>query len=158
MSRYLSTNSLIESVKRRAMLPSTNSTFKEEDFLAFANEEMDLGVVPLILQFHEDYLMVLQENQLVRGQTRYEIPHRAIGNKLRDVFYRDSSGTNYELTRIMVEDVPYFQYGSLGAITNPLRAFYVEGSELVLMPNTDYAGPDGFLRFHYYMRPNQIVS
>lgn len=158
MARYLSTNSLIESVKRRASLPQTQNTFKEEDFLAFANEEMDLGLVPLILQFHEDYLMVPQEVPLVSTETRYEIPHRAIGNKVRDIFYKDSSGTSYELTRISVEDLPYFQYGSLGAITNPLRAFFVEGSEIALMPNTDYVGPSGSLVFHYYMRPNQIVN
>lgn len=119
---------------------------------------MDLGLVPLILQFHEDYLMVPEDVPLELRKTRYEIPHRAIGNKLRDVFYQDGSGTNYELTRISVEDIPYFQYGSLGAITNPIRAFYVEGSEICLMPDSDYVGPRGVLRFHYYIRPNQIVS
>lgn len=158
MARYLNTNSLIESVKRRASIPISQNTFKEEDFLAFANEEMDLGVVPLVLQFHEDYLMVPQEVPLVQSETRYEIPSRAIGNKLRDVFYKDTSGTMYELTRVMVEDIPYFQYGSLGAITNPLRAFYCEGSEICLLPNSDYVGPTGSLSFHYYMRPNQLVS
>lgn len=158
MARYYTTDSLIRNVAMRCSLPITQNTFLERDFLEFANEEMDLGIVPLILSFHQDYLMVPDMVVLNSNQSRYPIPSRAIGNKLRDVFYVDNSGTSYELTRISVEDIPYFQYGSMGAITNPLRAFYMEGNELVLLPNSDYDVPQGHLRFHYYRRPNQMVS
>lgn len=158
MARNYTTDSLIRNIAMRCSLPITQNTFTERDFLEFANEEMDLGIIPLILSFHQDYLMVPEDVVLESNISRYPIPSRAIGNKLRDVFYVDRSGNSYELTRISVEDIPYFQYGSLGAITNPLRAFYMEGNEMVLLPDSDYNVPQGTLRFHYYRRPNQIVS
>lgn len=157
MSRYLSTNKLIQDVTRRAMLPITNVTFKEEDFLAFANEEMDIGVVPHILSFHEDYLLISEDIPLEANITRYQIPDRAIGNKIRDVSYKDPAGTIFEMTRIFIEDEPYFQYGPLGSVNGPLKAFYTEGNEIVLMPeinNSIY----GHLKISYYVRPNQLVS
>ena len=157
MARYLSTNALIDSVRRRAMLPKTQITFTEADFLAFANEEMDIGVVPHILSFHEDYLLVSKDIPLQRDIRRYNIPDRAIGNKLRDVAYVDPSGNVFEMTRIFIEDTPYFQYGPMGSVNGPLKAYYTEGTEVVLMPS-DNPNINGYLRMSYYTRPNQLVS
>ena len=157
MAKPLSTNLLLESVKRRASLPTTQITFQEEDFLAFANEEMDIGVVPHVLSYHEDYLLFTEDIPLERNISRYQIPNRAVGNKLRDVSYVDNSGTIFEMTRIFVEDVSYFQYGALGSITSPLKAFYTEGDSIVVLPENDI-GAAGALRVSYYMRPNALVS
>lgn len=157
MARYLSTDLLIKDVVRRAMLPQTSNTFTKEDFLAFANEEIDIGVVPHILSFHEDYLMISEEIPLESHVSRYAIPHRAIGNKIRDVSYKDPSGTIFEMTRIFIEDEAYFQYGPLGAVNGPLKAFYTEGNEIVLMPDIDHS-IYGTLKVSYYIRPNQLVS
>lgn len=156
-TRCLSTDNLIASVKRRAMLPSTQVTFKEEDFLAFANEEMDMGLVPHVLSFHEDYLLDTVSLELEGDKLRYKIPHRAIGNKVRDVRFRDANGNLYEMTRVQKEDEMYFQYNSAGSGPTTLRTFMVEADEIV-MPQGTLPGNIGFLEIVYYLRPNEIVS
>lgn len=156
-SRCLSTDNLIASVKRRAMLPSTQVTFKEDDFLAFANEEMDMGLVPHVLSFHEDYLLDTVSIAIDGSSSRFKIPHRAIGNKVRDVRFRDTNGNLYEMTRVQKEDEMYFQFNSAGTGPTTLRTFMIEADEIV-MPQGTLPGVGGFLDIIYYLRPNEIVS
>ena len=54
MSSVLKTSDLIRSIKRRAMIPSSQETFTDEDFLEMATEEVNLGLVPLIQRMHEE--------------------------------------------------------------------------------------------------------
>jgi len=156
MAKYMTTDTLIESVKRRATLPTTQITFTEKDFLAFANEEMDIGIVPHILQFHEDYLMQIDLLPVTANQSYYEIPGRSTGNKIRMVHYMDTSGNVFEMTRVLIEDLPYYQNGSFGISNTGVRAFYIENDEIVLLP-VDRHSLTGFLQVSYYLRPNELV-
>lgn len=158
MSRYLTSSTLIKDVKRRASLPGTQVTFTEEDFLAFANEELDLGVVPHILKYHEDYFLTQELIPLSENISRYEIPDRANGNKIRDIAYVDESGSIFEMTRVAVEDISFYQYGNYGSLFYPLRAFTMIGNEIVLLPLQFPAVPRGNLLVYYYARPNELVS
>lgn len=154
MSMYvMRSENLIDSVKRRAMLPKTQNTFTNQDFLAFADEEMDLGLIPMILQMHEDYLLYTEKVNIVGNTNRYPIPYRAIGNKLREVSFEDSSGNVYEMTRISVADLPFYNYQAY----NRPYAFYVENNEIVLVPIKNYYMDGTKLRMTYYMRPNSLV-
>lgn len=157
MAKHLTTKSLISSVKRRAMIPSTQQTFKEEDFLAFANEDMDIGLLPHILSYHEDYLLYDAYITMTPQQSKYPIPYRATGNKVREIAYVDNSGNVFEMTRITVEDLPYYQNGSFGISNSGIRAYYIEGDEIVIMPLGRH-NLTGQLKISYYLRPNAIVS
>lgn len=154
MSKYYTTNTLIESVKRRASIPETQQTFQEEDFLAFANEELDIGIIPHVLSFNEEYFVYTELVPLEANVSRYQIPSRAVGNKLREISYQDSSGNIFEMTRIRVDDLPSYQNN---VIQSSFTTFYVEGNEIVLVPETG-STPTGSLRFSYYLRPNELVS
>jgi len=156
MSRYLTSNSLIESAKLRALLPETQVTFREEDFLRFANEEMDTAVMPYVMSFHEDYFLFTEDVLLEDNVNKYEIPYRAAGNKLREVSYLDNAKNIYEMTRISVEDLSYYQYNT-GGSNSPIRAFSVQNNDIVLQPEQNFIG-SGYLRMYYYLRPNQLVS
>lgn len=158
MSRYLSSTTLIESVVRRASLPQTQVTFLEEDFLAFANEEMDMAVVPYVMGYHEDYFLFNEIIPLQDYTSNYAIPYRAVGNKLRDVQFLDNTTNIYEMTRIGVGDQPYFQFGSIGVTASRLRAFYLQNDEIWLSPRMDSTSNGGKLSVYYYIRPNKIVS
>jgi hypothetical protein len=136
------------------MIPQTQNTFVEDDFLAFANEEIDIGIVPHVLTFHQEYFLVTDYVTLTPNTSRYEIPTRAIGGKLRDVSYQDTGGNIFEMSRIKVDDVPSYQNN---VIQNCYTLFYIEGNDLVLIPVTN-ANPIGFLRFSYYLRPNEMVD
>lgn len=157
MAKPMNTDTLIASVKRRAMIPTSQSLFTDNDFIAFANEELDIGILPHILQYHEDYLMQIDYIPVTPQQSYYQIPSRASGNKLRMVNYTDPSGNVFEMTRVLIEDIPYYQNGSFGISNQGIRAFFVENDEVVMLP-IDRHNLSGWLQFSYYLRPNELVA
>jgi hypothetical protein len=154
VSYYLTSDDLIASVKRRAMIPTTQNTFQNSDFLAFADEEMNLGMVPSITSAHEDYFLYTIEIPMATNQILYEIPYRAIGNKIREVSLRDPNGNIFEMTRIGVGDLPF--YNGPATYTR-VYAYYLEGNNIHLVPEQITMQPNTLLRISFYMRPNSLV-
>lgn len=150
---YLTSTDIIEAVKRKISVPVYQNTFSEEDILRFANEEMLISQVPSVLSFHEEYFVTTKEVSLENNRTRYPIPERAIGHRLRDLFYKDVSGNLVEMARISQDDRAFFQYrGGNGDV----YTYYFEGHDVVLVPDVD-SSAQGSLLFVYYLRPNQLV-
>ncbi len=151
--KYLTSKTLIEAVKRTAMIPLHQNTFQEDDILDFATEEMRLLIVPTIMKFHQDYFLTTIDVDVEETKTRYAIPEDAVGDKLRDVAYLDDSNNVYEMTRINIDQLSVYNYG-----TNVYPfAFYIEGNEIVLAPtNQMYAV--GRLRISYYYQTASLVS
>lgn len=139
------------------MLPMTQITFKEEDFLAFANEEMDNAVVPYVQSFREDYFLATHTEPIQQNVFRYRIPERATGNKLREIRFKDNAGNLYEMTRIFIEDEPYFQYSTGTSSFLALNTFMVQNNEIVF-PNGSSPTPLATIEMIYYRRPNTVVS
>lgn len=153
MSKALTSRKIIESAKRRAQMPTSQNTFKDEDFLALANEELQLGLVPSVLQLHEDFFLWEIETPIEADKSEYTIPYRAIGNKLRNLFYKDTNGNLYELTRISEDDRG--EYNAAYA-TNYFHAFRVKNNKVILEPVLSGAAT-GFLVFVFYIRANDLV-
>jgi hypothetical protein len=151
---YLTSDTLIESVARRASIPEGQQTFEDVDFLAFANEEIQNAILPLILSMNEEYYVTSEDISLVASQSNYAIPYRAIGGKLRDVFYKDTQGNLQEMTRISPDDRSYFQASN---VSNFYEAYYIQGNDIILCPNVS-ATVVGSLTVSYYLRPNQLVA
>lgn len=151
---WYTSQDLINSVKRKIAVPINQRTFSEDDILAFANEELLISQVPDILSYHEEYFVYSEDIPLVADQTRYPIPERAIGQKLRDIFYVDSNGSLYEMARINADDKAYYQRDS--ALSNISQKYYLEGNDIVLAPK-NISAPTGYLRLSYFLRPNQLV-
>ncbi len=156
MARYLTSSSLIENAIRRAMIPKNQVTFLEDDFLAFANDEMDTALIPYVMQFHEDYFLVKETIPLETNKLSYPIPYRAIGNKLNDLQLVDTGGRLYETTRITRGDLPYYQGTNISDVGGYLRAFYLESNQFTLVGQsaTSFTGVVAV----YYLRPNRLVS
>lgn len=153
MASFLTTSQLIDSIKRRAMIPANQSTFKTADFLAFLNEELLLGVVPSILSVHEEFFVAKQYIPIVPNVSNYDIPDRAMGNRLRDLFFMDTQRTIYEMTRISPDDKAYFQSSQM---QNRYIAFYLQGNEIIITPDVG-SNPIGKMVATFYMRPNELV-
>lgn len=146
---FLTSSTLIKTIKLEGMLPTSSSTFTDADFLSMANQEIRVGLVPSIMQYHEEYFARDSDKiPLVKDQTRYAIPYRAIGGKFRELFLSDGNDSLRPMSRVSPDDRHYYQ-GS--GVTSH---FYLEGNEVVL----GGSGGDGFLMFTYYMRPNELVS
>lgn len=151
---WMTSADLIETVKRKIAVPINQRTFSEEDILAFANDEMLISQVPDIMLYHEEYFVVHEDVVLLPNVTKYAIPERALGLKLRDVFYKDTNGNLFEMVRISPDDKAYWQNTS-GSI-NLMQKYYLEGNFIVLAPQ-NISSPTGFLQFSYFLRPNQLV-
>lgn len=151
---WKTSDDIIDAVKRKIMFPISQSTFDEDDILAFANEEMASSQVPSILQFHEEYFVTSKTVALVANKSRYPIPDRAIGLRLRDLFFIDSAGNLFEMTRILPGEEDAYQNGSDSG--TPPYQYKIEGNDVVVVPEIG-GSPTGSLIFSYYIRPNQLV-
>lgn len=162
VSGGLTTNALLKSIKRRAIVPDNQNTFSEQDFIDLMNEEMMIGLVPSILQMKEEYFIFKQITPLIANKSNYPVPERSLANKLREICYIDnidpSIGTEYEMAQIAVDD----RYTGLSGGTNTndftgYRRFYMQGSDVIVHPSVGPA-PYGGLSFYFYIRPNTIVK
>lgn len=151
----LTSNTLIESIKRKGSIPDAQNTFVDQDFLDFANEELWLALVPFVMSLHEDFFLYEEQTPVVLNVNSYEIPSRAMGNKLRDLQVRlNNNGTYAELTRVGIGD-RFDEYN--GTTQTNLSRFYIKNNTInFLTPIT--STPSGDLTFIYYMRPSALVE
>lgn len=152
---WLTTDALIAAIKRKIAVPISQVTFTEEDIIAFLNEEMMISTVPSVMSFHEEYFVSELKVPIVEGVNKYPIPERAIGSKLRDLFWSDTQNNFFEMTRVSSEDKAYFQ-DNLGS-NQVIHKYYLEGNDIVLTPQMR-SNPTGSLCFFYFLRPNQLVK
>src|ERR1700722_4636050 len=152
---YYTSNDLITSVQRKIAVPLSQNTFTMSDVLAFANEEIFISQVPSILQFHSEYFVTYLSIPLLSNVSRYTIPSRSIGQKLRSVFWQDTSGNMFEMTQVAEEDRAFYQR-NIGT-NQAIHKFFIEGNDIVLTPGL-ITNPTGQLIFVYYLRPNQLVK
>lgn len=150
---WLTTEGLINAVKRKISLPIEQATFSLNDVISFLNEEMQISQVPSIMEFSEEYFVYKIRVPLERDVTRYDIPDRAIGMKVRDIFVEDENGNMGETARISPDDKAYWQSSSVNYTQNYL--YYVEGNQIVFSPKTQTG--TGYIVFYIYLRPNQLV-
>lgn len=152
---YMTSDDLINSVKRKISFPTSQNTFTDTDILAFANEEMFIAQVPTIMEFHEEYFVFIQKIPVIPGVQRYPIPTRAIGMKLRDVKWQDSNSNLFDMSRVNPEDKAFYQT-NIGT-SETISKYYIEGNDLVLLPALTITNAVT-LFLYYFLRPNQLVA
>jgi hypothetical protein len=142
------------------MIPSDQETFEDADFLDMLNEEIQYFGIPHLLATYEEYLVVHEDFPLITDEFEYDIPERAIGNKLRGVFLVDTTGQQgdnlYDLSRIELEDVPsYTNYNN--NFTNGINSvYYVQDNKIIIADQLPFS--TGSLRMYFYMKPNTLVE
>lgn len=151
---YYTSTELIEAVKRKMSFPITQVTYSESEILDFASEEMFMSQVPSIMQYHEEYFVFNEPVQLEDNISRYDLPSRAIGMKLRDLFYKDTNNNLLEMTNVGVGNTDLYKSNTFG-YSYP-KFYTVEGNEIVLLP--DITTAVGSLVMKYYLRPNSLVT
>jgi hypothetical protein len=152
---WMTSDDLVSAVSRKIMVPLNQGTFSKDDILSFADEEMSISQVPSIMLYNEEYFVTYERIPLQPNVTRYQIPERAIGMKLRDIAYLSDTGSIHEMTRISPDDKSFFQ-GDLSQFNHSSLAFYLEGNDIIISPRGQNT-LTGFLLMNYYLRPNQLV-
>lgn len=161
MGKPLTTDQLVASMTRRAMLPvdgnvnsGSSGGLTKSDYIDILNEEMSSGLLTHLLSTHEEYLVRFTEYTLTSDKRGYDIPERAIGNKLRGVFLLDSGNNMYELTRVDLQDAMYYQNNSNVSYNN--NCFHVIDNQIEFL-SSNISGISK-LRMYYYMRPSTLVE
>ena len=154
-ARKYTAEELIESVRLRAKVPNVGSQgYADADILRLLNEEMLNELVPWLLRQREEYLVVEERVAITAGQVKFRLPHRALGQKLRDVFLVDATAQNRRaiLPRISREERPAFEDPY---IVDENETFYLEGNHLVLVSGN--LGTTDSLEWSFYFRPGELV-
>lgn len=142
---------LLSSVRRTGMIPDSVVTASQDtDLLAHATEEIQSRLVPLIMSVREEFYVQTKDITIAANSSKYQIPSKAIGGKLRDVLLV-VSGQLVNLVRMEPEELPNLSSTSNGQPS----AFYMEGAHVVLYPTPNAAGT---LRLKYFARPGSLVT
>lgn len=152
MSQALTLTNIIDEIKRRGLVPTNQSTFNTTDFEEFINDELFSRIVPTVMSVNEEYFVNSTDLALVSGQDEYDIPSKAIGGKLRDIWLVDSAGNRQNIPRYSLEEVSQSNYVS----NNNTSGFYIKGNKIVLI-NTPTNSSDS-LRVFYFRRPNKLAG
>lgn len=147
------TDNLLSEFKRQANIPSYDKTYSDSELLNIINSELLSEVMVFILSLTENYFVETYETPVVNGQSNYRLPDRAMGQKVKDVFLKDSTGQKYPLDLINEEDIPYF---NTSYTDSDPRYCYLENNDVVL-----YKTPSQSVKtlvIKYFKAPSEIVA
>lgn len=155
---YLDSNELLATVKRNISFPLSQQTFSDEDILSFANQEMFGVQVPTILEVHEDYFTFSEDVTVKMNKSRYDIPYRAIGLKINNLYWGTSHVYPENINKMtLIQNTEKAMYGGTTDGAGNCNFYYIEANQICLTPNIGAQVYDTFLRFTYYLRPNNLV-
>jgi hypothetical protein len=138
------TTDLISSIKLRGLIPTSQSTYQQADFLRLATEEMQGHIAKLMQSAREEYFVTEKDFEIVAGKSSYPIPSRAIGGALRDVLLVNGEQI-VSLDRIEADNVEFSQ--SIG--------FTLKNNSVVVRPTP--TSSQGKLRLVFCARPSKLV-
>ena len=143
---------LINKLKTRGTIPTSQSLFLPANFVDIMSDVMHQIVVPAIVSVREEYFVTYSDTAVVANQANYRIPSRAVGGMLRDVVLLNSAGTEIPLPRLDPESLK----ASSDYNTRSKYGFKLRGDEIVLIPTPAAANGDS-VRFYYERRPNNLI-
>lgn len=142
------TDQLIQAIKRRGSIPSTQALFTDQQFIDIATDEMELTLVPALMAVNEEFFVQYTDTVVPTSASPYalEIPTQAIGMKLRDVVWVDApNGALRNLPRLELERISSAE--PVGELS--YSGFMLQANQVILTPSTS----GGTLRLYYFARP-----
>lgn len=154
MVKKFTADELIEKTRDVGMIPDAGSIGTTDDaILGRLNEALATLVAPRLLKTRENYFVKRDEIPLVAGQVSYRIPPRSMYLKLRDMKFKATDGTVYDIQPVEMERAHQYQNTSS---TYPIR-YYLDGEYIVLLPE-DSTAFEGTLQLAFFMRPSDLVK
>lgn len=148
------TTQLIENIKRRCTVPTSQLTFRLEDFTDLANDTLQGEVVPMMMSMREEYFVEFEDIP-TPDTRRFTIPKNTTANKVRTVAYvqQGSPLVLVNLPRIDLDVIA--GYGFMNYRT--LAGFYVQDDEICLYPDTSV--PTGTqIRVYFFRRTLNLAA
>lgn len=149
-----SVNSILTSVKQRAMSADNQNLLQDADIVRIASEELQGTILPFIESVKGEYYVTIQNQNFISGVTTYTLPQRATGTKLRDVCLVDQQGNEVLLNYINPEDIK-----SSWAYAPYQFGFYPQDNTInLILGNLIGSGNYQFVRMFYFRRPNTLCA
>lgn len=148
----LTADQIVAQARILANIPEYPSTITS-DLLTLADLETETIIVPMIMSLREEFFVKQSSQALTASVSEYVIPYRAIGRKLRDIHFLNSSNNETELTRYSME---YAYEFTNGQVTGDPRGVYFMGDTYTVVPSVGTA-PTGSLKLWYYLRPSKLT-
>ena len=145
-------DALINKVKTRGTIPTSQALYLPADFVDIMSDVMHDTVVPAIVSVREEYFVTYQDQDIVANQANYRIVSRAVGGMLRDIVLVNSAGTEISLPRLDPES----QKSSPSFVSQSPYGFKLRGDEIILIPTPSAANGDS-IRQYYERRPNNLI-
>lgn len=139
---------LIENIKRRCTVPTSQLTYTLEDFVELANDELQGEVVPLLMSTREEYFVTFVDVASPADGV-IPFPENTVSSKVRSICYVQQSSP---LVLINIPRIDLDIVAGVGfANFNTLAGFYIQGNDVIFYPNTSV--PTGtMIRIYYYKR------
>jgi hypothetical protein len=149
-NRWLA-SALVDSLKRRGLIPTADETFNATDFYALIDEETRTYILPILREVHEEFLHVRYDSDIVSGQAAYPFPPRCAAEAVKMILLDPNADGSWgpPLARIEPEKAVGIGGGGVGS-------YYLEDDCAVLSPTPNASG--GTLRFVHFNRPNHVVA
>lgn len=152
-------DSLIPMLRLLPLMPSVEALFTNANLLSIMNFEMNSKIMPMIDNQAEEYGIYLADIAYSNSITKYDIPTRAVGGKLRAVTFVDPNGNEVRIPRLRVEDI-MSNVNATGLAINPaLWGFYFQNNKVVTYLSSVNGGSSAFptLRLRFIRQANTLV-
>ena len=142
------TDDLLKKIKKKSFIPTSQSTFTDEELLEIATEELHGVIVPTITNAREEYFVYKDDSNALTGSLNpvFDIPHRSVGMQLREITATIGNVEN-NLPRLDLEDRTYARSSS-----------NVFGFDLTNNQINVRGSNSGTLNLYYYLRPGDLVK
>lgn len=146
---------LIDSVKLRAMVPTSQNLFTDERILDILNQVQYSIVVPWVMSQRQDFFKDYVDLPVDTGTNLYDIPSNTIGQKIVGVWYGRDDGNGFTIdweacTQVDIGDTYDKDYRTRRAFS-----YFVSSDKINIFPTPS----DGnkFFRIWFYRRPSTMV-
>ena len=150
---------LLVNAKLRAFLPDSNTggtSLTDPDILVLANDELWGAMTPKIQKAVQEYFIQEFLFTLTPGLDVYDLPYRATGGALRDVYILTGPDpyTRQRLIRISPEQIQAGVTSGQQATSGGPTSFWVQANQILLYPHVQQAWT---LVLSVFMRPNAMT-
>lgn len=139
---------LLDEIKVRGAIPTSQNTFTEARLLALTNSELRTKILPLVDQLREAYYSY-DVDTAINASGVYPIHTRAVGAKLLNVALIDGDNRK-ELTQYTESDVDNY------AESPESEGFFLKRSQIYIIPRI--ATGFSLLRQTILLRPGQVIT
>ena len=139
---------LIENIKRRCSVPTSQLTYTDKDFALLANDTLQGEVIPLIMSAREEFFVDKVDISMPSDRI-IDFPNNTVASKVRAACYvqNTSPETLINIPRVDLDVVTGVGFNNF----NTLAGFYIQGNSLVFYPKTSIP-VSTMIRIYYYKR------